>query len=172
MKKLLIGMLFLGLTSLSYSQASAEVRKNLKLDGITLMPANLGYLSVVGAGTKSLKILNLQRAAASFDIKKSSIYNRKARYHVFNFDQKEAHIQATYDRDGRIVKSYERFNDVILEPDFRNSIYLKFPGWNIESNKYEVLYSQGKNPRKVYKLKLKKGNDTKRMKFDINGNIM
>ncbi len=172
MKKLLIGIFFLGLTSLAYSQGSSEERKQLKLDGITLMPANLGYLSIVGAGTKSLKVLNLQRAAASFDIKKSSTYNRKAGYHVFSFDQKDGHIIATYDRAGRIIKSSERFSDVVLDTGLRNSIYLKYPGWYIEGNKYEVLYSLGKDTKKVYRFKLKKGDQKKRIKCDANGKIM
>ena len=75
MKKLLIGIFILGLTSLSYSQASSEEANELALEGITLMPANLTYLSIVSSGIRAQKRIrvyqNCNRAAASYDIKGS-----------------------------------------------------------------------------------------------------
>lgn len=172
MKKLLIGLLFMGFTSLNFGQAPSEDMAELALDGITLVPANLSYLSIVSSGTKALKVLNLQRAAAAFDITKAAEYNRNARLHHFSFDQKEGHIFATYDGSGRIVRSDESYKDVILLPPTRNRLYKTFPDWEIVGNKYSVLYKLGKETEKVYKIKLKNGNQIKRIKCDPQGKIL
>jgi hypothetical protein len=172
MKKLLIGLVFMGLTSLSYAQATAEDVAELELEGITLLPANLSYLSMVSAGTKALKVIKLQKAAASFDITTADSYDKNAKYHEFSFDMEDGHIYATYDRDGRIVRSDESFKDVVLLPPTRNSIYNTFPDWEVVGNKYEVLYRLGKKTEKVYKIILKNGNQRKRVKLDPQGKIL
>ncbi|MCW5516246.1 hypothetical protein [Muriicola sp. Z0-33] len=172
MKKLLIGLLFMGLTSLTYAQATAESIAEMELEGITLLPANLSYLSVVSSGTEALRVIKLQKVAASFDITQAASYDKNAKYHEFSFDQEFGHIYATYDRNGRIVRSDESYKDVILLPPTRNSIYSTFPDWEIVGNKYEVLYKLEGETQKVYKIKLKNGNKRKRVKIDPQGKIL
>ncbi len=161
----------MGLTSLNYGQAPAEDMAEMTLEGITYAPANLSYLSVASAGTKAKKVLKLQQAAASFDITKAETYDKSAMSHEFSFDQQDGHIYATYDRNGRIVRSDESYKDVILLPPTRNSIYNTFPDWEIVGNKYEVFFAHGKT-KKVYKIWLKNGNKRKRVKLDPEGKIL
>jgi len=172
MKQLLIGLVFMGLTSLSYGQATAEDMAETTLDDINYAPANFNYLSVASAGTRALKVTKLQKAAASFDITKAATYDKSAKYHEFSFYQEDGHIYATYDRNGAIVRSDESYKDVILMPPARNSVYNTFPDWEIVGNKYEVLYKLGKETEKVYKIKLKNGNQRKRIKIDPQGKIL
>ena len=171
MKKLLIFIFVLGLSGLSYAQASLEVAKELELEGITLMPANLSYLSVVSSGVEATRVINLQRKAASYNITKSPVYDKKEQYYEFSFDQKDDNIFATYDRAGRIVNSRERYKDIILSPAVRNAVFKAYPGWDMEGNSYSVFYTSGKDPKKIYKLHLRKGDQKKRIKCDANGKI-
>lgn len=172
MKKLLIGIFFLGLTNLAFAQSSSEAGSILELEGVTIMPANMGYLSIVSSGLKSVKVASLQRAAASHDITKTSIYKRKLRFYEFTFRQQDGYLVATYDSNGKIMKSNERYKDVVFPKPVRQSIYKAFPGWYSEANQYVVSFTSGREAKKVIKVKLVKEGKTKRIKVDTQGNIL
>lgn len=173
MKKLLIGIIFLGLTNLAFAQASSMERGTLELEGITVMPANMGYYTnVVNGGIKALKVVELQKTLASFDITKSSFYDGKNRLYHFDFSHKDGSASATYDRKGKIVKSYERYKNIAFPPEVRNSIFKAFPGWSTEANTYIVSYNTGQNAQKVLKVKLEREGKTKRIKLNTQGKIL
>ncbi len=173
MKKLLIGIFFLGLTNLAFAQVSSEEGRTLELEGITVMPPNMGYFTnVVNGGVKAIKVVELQKIVASFDIAKSSIYDAKVRLYDFKFKHKDGNVSATFNRDGRIVKSYERYKDIAFPVTVRNSIYKAFPGWSTEANTYIVSYASGHNSKKVLKVKLAKEGKTKHIKVNTQGKIL
>ena len=172
MKKLLIGMLFLGLTNLAFAQTSSNEGSILELEGVTIMPANMGYLSIVSSAVKSTKVASLQRAAASHDITKTSIYNRKERFYEFTFKQQDGYLLATYDRHGKILKSYERYKNIPFPVPVRQSLYKAFPGWFTETNQYIVSFASGQGAKKIIKLKMVKDGKTKRVTVDTRGNIL
>ncbi|MGB5356904.1 MAG: hypothetical protein WBN11_09430 [Eudoraea sp.] len=171
MKNLLVGIFILGLTSLSYSQASFEEANNLELEGITLMPANMTYLTEVSSGSKALRVINLQREAASHDVTQSDIYDGESNLYNVSFTQKDGQVLATYDKDGRILKTFEKYKDIVSPWPVRKSIYKAYPGWSVEGNRYVVSYNKGRDPVTFYKVKIEKGNKHKSVKIDSNGNM-
>ncbi len=173
MKKLLIGIFFLGLTNLAFAQASSEERGTLELEGITVMPANMAYYTnVLNGGIKALKVLELQKIVASFDITTSSIYDGKNRRYHFEFNHKDGNVSTTFNGNGRIMKSFERYKNIAFPLTVRNSIYKAFPGWSAEANTYIVSYNSGQDAKKVLKVKLKKEGETKRIKVNTQGRIL
>lgn len=173
MKKLLIGIFFLGLTNLAFAQASSEERGALELEGITVMPANMGYYTnVVNGGIKAMKVVELQKTVASFDITKSSIYDDKKRLYHLEFNHKDGNILTTFNRNGRIMKSFERYKNIPFPLTVRNSIYKAYPGWFAEANTYIVSYNSGEDSKKVLKVKLAREGRTKRIKVNTQGKIL
>ncbi len=165
MKKLLIGMFFLGLTNLVYPQNSFDGTEVVKLENITLSPINTDYWYQVKEGTTCERVLNLESMAARFDLKRSKFYQGAGPEYRITFRQSEGKIQATYDDQGNMLHSYERFNDIAFPVTVRNRVYLMYPGWKMASNTYVVSYYRNKEVEKSYKVRLEKGNLRKEVKI-------
>lgn len=171
MKNLLIGIFILGFTGLTYSQASSDVFES-ELRGITLVPANSSYFSAVSSGIKARRVIDLQSKVASFDITKSSAYEKEDKVFEFSFKKKEDHIHATYDRNGIIISSQERYKDIFMSQKVRNAVFNAYPGWSVEGNMYVVSYAKGKDTKRVYKVKIVKDNKHKILKLGADGNLL
>ena len=90
--------------------------------------------------------------------------------HFPNLDGK---ILAAYDKNGEIIRTIERFQNVKLPKDVRNAVYKRFPNWSLEKDVYLVNYH--KNNEKVskqYKVKLKNGKKVMRVKLAEDGNFL
>lgn len=172
MKKLLIGAMILGLASLAYPQSSTAGPEEVELGGVTVSPFNLDYLYKVKEGTVAPKVLKLQHEVASFDIKTSDLYKGSSKTYRFTFEQSDGRISATFDGQGKIMHSYERFRNVIFPMSVRNSIYKEYPGWFIQNNTYIVSYSQDGKLNKTYKVRIGKGNLQKKLKIHADGRLL
>ncbi len=168
MKKLLIGTLFIGLASLGYSQASDAEMEEVKLSGVTMKPLNLGYLDKVGESL-SPWVFTLEKKASQFDIKKSPFFIRGERSEII-FIQRKGEINATYDYNGKILSTRERYSNLLLPPAIRNAVYRAYPDWNMEKNTYLVSYNHRKGAKKVYKVQIRKNGLKKNLKLNVDGN--
>lgn len=171
MKNLLIGIFILGLTGLTYSQASSDVFES-ELRGITFVPANSSYFSAVSSGIKARRVIDLQSKVASFDITKSSAFDKEDKFYEVGFKKNEDHILATYDHNGIVINSQERYKDIIMTQKVRSMVFNAYPGWTIEGNMYMVSYAKGKDTKRVFKVNIVKDSKHKRLKLDANGNLL
>ncbi len=80
---------------------------------------------------------------------------------------------ATYDKDGKILRTAERFSNVVLPPSVRKSVAENYPDWVIAKDVYLVNFHAGSNHiSKVYKILLENGDQRKRIKTDEKGNFI
>ena len=173
MKKIVFGLLFLGLTSLVYSQN--DVQKNIILEPVTIKPLNLSYLKEVQREDTPEFAINLQNEAARYDITESPIFDKEFEAYEVIFrsknDESSGLITATYDSKGKIMSSIERYKNVLLPRTVRDVINEKYPGWIIYKDIYLVTYRDDKKSKQVFKVQLRKDGEKKNLKLDYDGNI-
>ncbi len=169
MKKLLIGTLFIGLASLGYSQNTNITAEEVKLSDVTITSVNFEYLDKVREGTLSERVFTLEKKASRFNLKESPFFNPGG-LNLFRFTKRNDKIVATYNDDGKILSTQEVYNNILLPPTVREALYLAYPDWNLQKNKYLVSYNHRNGAKKVYKVQIRKDGIKKNLKFDVDGN--
>lgn len=169
MKKLFLGLLCIGLTS----PALAQIVKTEELSEVTVYATNYKYLnSVASEEPAALPVEMLERKVAAFDIENSEYYVDEYDYYQVRFYIPEGKILAAYDKDGKIIRTIERFEDVALPNSIKEAVLDRFPGWTITKDMYRVNYHEEKGATKTYKLRLENGDKKLRVKVDENGNFI
>ncbi|HLV37924.1 hypothetical protein [Xanthomarina sp.] len=178
MKTICIGLLFLGFANLSFSQADKEIVE-VQLASVVISspsnPSSLNYLNAVYSEDIPEEAVILENIAARFKITESPVFDSQFEAYEVIFKDVSTNggqIVITYNNDGQILKSVERYNDVVLPAAVRNAVYKEYPGWMIDSDKYLVTYYHKEDAKKAYKLKIKKEDNKKVIKVSINGDIL
>ena len=161
MKKLIFGLLVIGLTSHVFSQV-------ITLPEIEITAVNYKYLNAVDSEDLDFNVKMLEEKVALFDLKSSNFYLDEYSTYQVRFYIPDGSILAAYDGNGKIIRTVERFKDVKLPMDVRDAIFARFPGWALKRDVYRVTYNQD-NSRKEYKVVLKKGEKILRVKVDDKG---
>lgn len=169
MKTLITGLLFIGLTSLGFSQNGIE---QVDLSAVNVTPLNLSYLNKVQDRDTPERVKELENIASRYDVTESKVFNRKFEAYEVIFKETDGSIIATYDSDGKIISSLERFNDVLLPYKVRTTVFDKYPDWILHKDSYLVSYYLDKDVKKVYKVQLRKDGKRKNLKIDTSGNII
>ena len=123
----------------------------------------------------SPRVKQLELETAKFDIKEARNYDPNFETIQVVFKQSTGKkqpkdiIKATYDKNGKITNASEKFNNIVLPPAVRSSIYKDHIGWDMKKNSYQVSYRPGKEVKKVYKVQLKNGKLKKNLKLDSEG---
>lgn len=169
MKKLLLGLLCIGLTS----PALAQIVKTEELSEVTVYATNYKYLNSMAADEPApVPVEMLQRKVAAFDLENSEYYVDDYDYYQIRFYIPEGKILAAYDKDGRIIRTIERFDDIGLPNSVKMAVLDRFPGWEITKDVYRVNYHEIKGAEKTYKLTLENGDKKIRVKIDDRGNFL
>jgi len=168
MKKLIIGFLILGFTSIGFSQ----ITKTVQLSEVVIVATNYKYLNQVGQEEVAIPVKDLQRKVATYDIKTSDFYSDDYDYYSVSFYIPEGKILAAYDKDGKILRTVEKYKDVGLPKSVVNGVVRRFPGWTIGKEAYLITYHHQKGVDKKYKLTLENGDKRLRVKLDVKGNFL
>ena len=168
MKKLILGLLVLGLTTQIY----AQVVDDGKLPEITVHAVNYKYLNSVNSDDLDVAVKKLELEVANFDYRNSEMYHDEYGTYSISFYIPSGEIVAAYDKDGRIVKTIERYSDVVPPKTVRKTVTKNYPGWIITDDIYKVSYHQDEGVIQTYKLLLENGKDKIRIITDANGNIL
>ncbi|MBT8254564.1 MAG: nicotinate-nucleotide adenylyltransferase, partial [Bacteroidia bacterium] len=75
------------------------------------------------------------------------------------------------DKEGKVIRTVERFENVKLPAMVSLAITERFPGWTIKKDVYRVNYYDGDSTRE-YKVILTKGDETRRVKLDGYGKFL
>jgi hypothetical protein len=166
MKKLLIVLLALGLSPQLFAQIE-------ELSEVTVLATNYKYLNDVNTEEiASIPVKELERKVSSFDVKEADFYHDDYDEYIVSFYIPHGKILAAYDRDGKILRAAERFEDINLPMAIKEAIVGRFPGWSVTKDVYLVTFYENRGTTKKYKLKLENGNKTMRVKLDEKGNFL
>lgn len=169
MKKILLGLLTIGLTIPMYGQ----IIKTEELSEVTVYATNYKYLDNLNTMEEaSLPVKMLQQKVAAFNVKDSEFYQDDYDLYQVNFFIPEGKILAAYDKDGKLLRTAERFKDINLPMSVKNSILERFPNWIVTKDVYLVNYTDGSGANKTYKVKLKNGDETLRVKLNEKGEFL
>ena len=164
MKKFVIGLLIMGLTSPMFSQV-------VRLSDVEITAVNYKYLNTVDTEDTDATVKMLQEKVAMYDLKNSELYSDDYYNYEVIFYIPDGRIVAAYDKDGKIIRTIEKFENVKLPKAVRESVFTRYPEWVLTKDIYRVTYHEDK-AKKVYKVILKNGDKTIRVKTDENGDFL
>ena len=167
MKNIFLGLLFLGFTTQIYAQDPV-----VTLDEVTLVNTNYKYLSSTDAEDIPIPVDKLEVKVATFDIKTLDIYTDEYDFYDVYFIIPEGKILATYDKEGKILRTAEKFKKLNLPSPVIISVLNRFPNWDIAKDTYLVKYLETGKTKKIYKLTLKNGEKRIKVKTDDQGNFL
>ena len=164
MRKLILGLLVLGLTTQFYAQI-------VMLPEIEVRAMNYKYLSSIDNSVAPVNVKMLEQKVANFDIKSSEFYEEDYNFYKVYFYIPDGKIVAAYNSDGKVLYTIERFKDVKLPRAVLESVAKRFPKWAISKDVYRVN-SKNEKAVKTYKLILENGDKKMRVKTDENGKFL
>jgi len=171
MKNLVIGLFVIGLTSLGFSQNNTSEVEEVQLNDIVVANVNLGYLETVQDKTLSDHVTTLENEAARFNIKVSPKFDSRRESFKTIFRGSHGYIIATYDNNGMILKTTERYRDIKLPKKLIKSVLSQYPNSDFLKVVYTVDYKHQKDVEKTYKIQIMKDNLVKNLKISSDGNL-
>lgn len=141
------------------------------LPEVTVVAVNYKYLKMVGDKETAVPVKRLERAAAAYDIKSADYYEDEYDTYFVSFYLPEGEILAAYDKDGKLIRTAEKYKNVKLPSAVAKAVTERFPKWRISKDVYVVNYYGEGGATKRYKLLLENGNKRLRIKTDDQGTI-
>lgn len=157
MKKILVTTLVLYVGNVSHAQYLSYHISEEKLEAAWQCLINHDYLDrVQDRNTPGLARV-LEDAAAGYDIESDRrLYQQNIRRVMFT--HAHGRVLAVYDYQGKILRSYEKFNTIRIPQKIVKMITKKYAGWSITSSTYRVWYRhKGKKVNKSYRVIIQKG---------------
>ncbi|WP_298493659.1 nicotinate-nucleotide adenylyltransferase [uncultured Algibacter sp.] len=167
MKKLILGLLLLGLTTQIYAQDPVPTEQ---LPPIFVVH-NYKYLSSSSAEDVAIPVEKLQLKVSDFDIKSLDIYTDENELYDVYFIIPEGKVLASYNDKGDLLSTAERYKNIKLPIPVSKAIAERFPNWYVSKNIYLVNYHDSGKTRKLYKITLENGEQRIRVKVDDRGNF-
>ncbi|WP_299335407.1 nicotinate-nucleotide adenylyltransferase [uncultured Psychroserpens sp.] len=165
MKKSAMIILLLALSSQVYSQI-------VKLPEVIITAVNYKYLNAVDSAENSLTVQMLEEKVAMFDLKGYELYNDEYDTHYVTFYIPDGKILAAYDKNGKLIRTIEKFKNVKLPKAVQNAIAKRFPNWSVVSDVYKVSFHKNNDvANKQYKVRLENGDKKMKVKLDEQGNF-
>jgi len=168
MKKFIIGLFVIGLTS----PVLAQIAKVEQLSEVVVTAINYKYLNAADSKEVAIPVKMLERKVAAYNVQDAEYYSDDFNFYTVSFFIPEGKIVAAYNPEGEIIRTIERFKNVKLPSAVRNAVAERFPRWTIVNDVYRVTYNQKVGANKSYKLKLKNGDKTMRVKVDDTGEFL
>lgn len=166
MKKIIFFLISIGFVSQMYAQ-------EIKLPEVIISAVNYKYLNTVNSEDVDPSVQRLEQEVAFYNIKDSDLYEDEYDSYMIEFYIPDGRIVAAYDKDGNILRTIEKYKSVKLPKDVRDAAFTRFPNWTLDKDAYYVTYNSSNNKaKKIYKLKLRNGNEVVRLKLDAEGNFM
>lgn len=165
MKKLLLGILAIGLSAQFY----AQVINDGMLPEVEVRATNYKYLNSVDNTEAAVSVKLLEDMVAKFDVRSSEFYEDGNDFYRVYFYIPDGKIVAAYDKDGKILYTIEKFNNVALPNNVASSVAERFPKWKIAKDVYKVNYDVDSGTKKQYKIVLENGKKRIRIKVDDDG---
>src|SRR3569833_3046689 len=130
----------------------------IPLKEVVIFATRYKYLDEVGFKGQPQPVKKLQAAAATYDIKDSPFYQDDYENYFVSFYLPEGKILAAYDKNGKLLRTAEKYKNVKLPTAVTTAVAGRFPNWSISNDIYLVnFYDTGNKSKRRYKLMLKNG---------------
>jgi hypothetical protein len=166
MKRLILIILLLGFLSPLLAQDPVQ------LDEVVVTAVNYKYLSAVDNSEAPVPIQRLEREVADFRVTDTDAYLDEYDTYLVTFTIPDGKIVAVYDKNGQIIKTIERFKNFQLPEHIYVTLKNDFPKWDIVKDVYLVTYANSKGSNKLYRIKLKNGKETIRLRVNAEGDYL
>ncbi|MCQ6959159.1 hypothetical protein [Mucilaginibacter aquariorum] len=124
------------------------------------------YLNAVDNKELPQPVRMLERLAATYDVRKADFYEDAYDTYFVSFYIPDGSILASYDKDGKLLRTAEKFKNTKLPAAVREAVEKRFPQWAISKDTYLINYYSEGGAKKKYKLLLENGD--KRMRVETN----
>ena len=169
MKKIILGLLILGLTTQFYAQVVDEGM----LPEVEVRALNYKYLNSVDNSAAPVPVKLLEREVANYNPVETDLYSDDYDTYSVSFYIPEGRIVAVYDDKGELIRTIERFQNIKVPKEVSKSVTKRFPGFIISKDTYKVSYHRGAGvTQQEYKLTLKNGDKLLKVKTDPKGKFI
>ena len=150
----------------------SDLRAQELLPEVKVTAMRYKYLSAVDNRELPQPVKMLERMAAEYDVKNSEYYDDQYDEYIISFYLPHGYVLATYDKDGKIIRTAERFKDVALPTTVARAVANAYPQWAVSGDVYLVTYREQEGASKVWKVLLKDGDRRRRVKVKEDGEIV
>ena len=165
MKKIILGLLIFGFTTQIFSQV-------IELSEVDLS-TNYQYLDAVNPEEAAVPVKLLTDKVVNYEMNMEDLYDEEFDTYSVSFHIPDGKIVAAYDKNGKILRTIEKYKNVRLPLEVLESVAEKYPKWAVIEDVYEVNYHCDKGVvKKQYKIKLKNKNKIVSIKTDALGNFI
>lgn len=163
MKKIVISCFIIGLVFQTNSQ-TIELPE-------TLISLNYDYLETKDSDNMPQRVKKLQDEVLNYkNVELSKLYDDEYETYKVSFYVPEGRIIAAYDKNGKIIRTIEKYDNVRLPLEVLQAISLRFPNWSIVNDVYFINYHSERDSLKhEYKIKLKNEDKIISIKTDEKG---
>jgi hypothetical protein len=175
MKKFIIALLLLGLTTSSYSQDKmkkdheAGIMKMEELPAVVIKRVGTDFSVYLPDNHPDKDVRRMEEKFIAYDIGKDY---EGAETYLLLMKTKDGSLSATYNDKGKLIRVVEEYKNVRLPNEVIYSIYSTYPEWTIVNDKYLYTQAEGDVLKKQYNLKIKKGKQTLRLTVHDDGHIL
>jgi hypothetical protein len=171
MKSFIIILLFLGLTSSSYSQDETEKGKMKieELPGVVIKRIGSDFSIYIPDNNPDQSVKAVEEKFIAYDLGKE---NEGYEEYLLIMEGKNGSLAATYDEKGKLTRVVEDFRNVKLPSQVIFSVYRTYPQWSIVNDRFLYTQEEGDVIKKQYNLKIKKGKETRKLVVRPNGEIL
>ena len=147
----------------------ATVFSQVLLPEVIISATRYKYLSAVDNRELAQPIRLLENQAATYDVKNSEYYDDEYEEYNISFYLPAGYVLATYNKDGKLLRTAERYKNVALPKSVAQSLVKRYPHWAIPKDVYKVTYEEDKGVTKVWKVLLKQGDKRLKVKLTEEG---
>lgn len=170
MKKFIIFTFMLGFVFTTYSQdiiqleetrlnfdPSAEVIFEDYQNGVVRVRENYSAQFQSDAIGFTLKNFDIHRFINESNIQKGDV--------LVTVRSSKGYLTATYDRDGNLLATSQKFKNIALPAMVRNEVYGQYQGWTMVKNKYAASGKEDNIDKEKYIVFLENGKDREKLKI-------
>ena len=171
MKSIIIILLFLGLTSVSYAQVENEKgeMKIEELPGVVIKRIGTDFSIYLPDNNPDQRVRAIEEKFIAYDLGKE---HEGFEEYLLVTKSKAGSLVATYNEKGKLTRVVENYEKVKLPHQVIYSIYKNYPQWTIVNDKFLYTQRDGDVTKKEYNITIKKGKETRKLVVRPNGEIL
>ena len=168
MKTFIIILVFLAISTSSYSQETGKIKIE-ELPEVIIKRAGKDFSVYLPSNSPDEKVKAVEQKFIAYNLGKDA---EGAEEYLVIMKAKNGSLAATYDDKGKLIRVVEEFKNVRLPNQVIYSVYRTYPGWTIVNDKFLYTQAKGDVTKKQYNLKIKKDKDVIKLVVKPNGDIV